>query len=280
MLAVYTGADIDRALQADAVRLAAAQRRPQDRRSIRVVAQRHRALRRRRRRRGRRRDAVPGPRRAGSRSRWSTSRCRRSSTRRRPPRAAGARSSTTSAPDNSGLPLEGRRRRRRRGVRRADAVVVKDRIIQQRLIPTPMEPRAALAQWTAATGELTLWNTTQNPHIVRFIALARDGRARGQAARHRAGSRRRLRQQDRRSIRATSSPCFCAMKLGRPVKWTETRSENYVADDPRPRPRPGSRAGGDARTARSLGLRGTVWAGHGRLPLDRRARASRPSCTA
>ena len=44
-----------------------------------------------------------------------------------------------------------------------------DRIIQQRLIPTAMEPRAALAQFTPATGELTLWNTTQNPHIVRFI---------------------------------------------------------------------------------------------------------------
>ncbi|MGE3472166.1 MAG: xanthine dehydrogenase family protein molybdopterin-binding subunit, partial [Vicinamibacterales bacterium] len=49
-------------------------------------------------------------------------------------------------------------------------VVVKDRIIQQRLIPTAMEPRSALAQWTAISGELTLWNTTQNPHIVRFIA--------------------------------------------------------------------------------------------------------------
>src|SRR5262249_62348974 len=47
-------------------------------------------------------------------------------------------------------------------------VVVKDRIIQQRLIPTAMETRSALAQYLQATGELTLWNTTQNPHIARF----------------------------------------------------------------------------------------------------------------
>ena len=48
-------------------------------------------------------------------------------------------------------------------------VVVRDRIVQQRLIPTAMETRGAVAQFTPATGELTLWNTTQNPHIVRFI---------------------------------------------------------------------------------------------------------------
>ena len=48
------------------------------------------------------------------------------------------------------------------------------------------------------TGELTLWNTTQNPHILRFImSLGGDRRAGRQAARHRARSRRRVRQQDR-----------------------------------------------------------------------------------
>src|SRR5262249_56279921 len=52
--------------------------------------------------------------------------------------------------------------------RNAD-VIVKERIVQQRLIPTAMEPRAMLAQWSAASAELTLWNTTQNPHIVRFL---------------------------------------------------------------------------------------------------------------
>jgi carbon-monoxide dehydrogenase large subunit len=48
-------------------------------------------------------------------------------------------------------------------------VVITEKIVQQRLIPNAMEPRAALAQWGGASGELTLWNTTQNPHILRFL---------------------------------------------------------------------------------------------------------------
>src|SRR5262245_6197044 len=48
-------------------------------------------------------------------------------------------------------------------------VVVKDRILNQRLIPNAMEPRAALAQYNRAGGEVTVWVTTQNPHIVRFL---------------------------------------------------------------------------------------------------------------
>ena len=48
-------------------------------------------------------------------------------------------------------------------------VIVKDTIIQQRLIPNAMEPRSAVASYLPAMGELTLWNTTQNPHIARFV---------------------------------------------------------------------------------------------------------------
>ena len=42
-------------------------------------------------------------------------------------------------------------------------VIVKDTILQQRLIPTAMEPRSAVATWTGSMGELTLWSTSQNP---------------------------------------------------------------------------------------------------------------------
>ena len=48
-------------------------------------------------------------------------------------------------------------------------VTVSDTINLQRLIANAMEPRAAIAQWVAPTGELTLWNTSQNPHIARFL---------------------------------------------------------------------------------------------------------------
>ena len=50
-------------------------------------------------------------------------------------------------------------------------VIVKDRILQQRLIPNAMEPRSAVANWTASMGELTLWSTSQNPHILSLIHI-------------------------------------------------------------------------------------------------------------
>ena len=72
---------------------------------------------------------------------------------------------------------------------------------------------------------------------------------------------------------------FCSMKLGRPVKWTETRSENYHVDDARPRSRAGRRAGGDERRPHPRpALHGV--GGHGRLSFDRGARHSRRSFTA
>ena len=49
-------------------------------------------------------------------------------------------------------------------------VVVKERIVQQRLIPNgDGTARRRSRSGARATGELTLWNTTQNPHIVRFL---------------------------------------------------------------------------------------------------------------
>ena len=54
-------------------------------------------------------------------------------------------------------------------------VVVKERIVQQRLIPNAIEPRSALAQFVGATGELTLWATLQAPHIARFLCSVVSG---------------------------------------------------------------------------------------------------------
>jgi aerobic carbon-monoxide dehydrogenase large subunit len=140
-------------------------------------------------------------------------------------------------------------------------VVIRDRIIQQRLIPTAMEPRGAVAQFTPATGELTLWNTTQNPHIARFILSAVTGvpedRLRVVAPEVGGGFGSKIPQ-----IQGDFITAFCSMKLGRPVKWIETRSENYQS----------TTHGRDhvqevelAATSdgRILGLRCTVWAGMG-----------------
>ncbi|MGH2458719.1 MAG: xanthine dehydrogenase family protein molybdopterin-binding subunit, partial [Chloroflexota bacterium] len=48
-------------------------------------------------------------------------------------------------------------------------VTVKQRLINQRLIPNAMETRNAVAQYNPATGDLTVTMTSQNPHIHRFL---------------------------------------------------------------------------------------------------------------
>ena len=143
----------------------------------------------------------------------------------------------------------------------ADAVVVKDRIIQQRLIPTAMEPRSAVAHWVAASQELTLWNTTQNPHIVRFIGAIVTGvpedKLRVVAPEVGGGFGSKIPQYPGEFI-----ACFCSMKLHRPVKWTETRSENYVATTHgRDHVQDVEMCG--TRDGKITGVRGTVYAGMG-----------------
>ena len=111
----------------------------------------------------------------------------------------------------------------------ADAeVVVKDTIIQQRLIPNAMEPRSAIASYMSSMGELTIWNTTQNPHIARFITCLVTGipehKIRVIAPEVGGGFGSKIAVYPWEMIAS-----FCAMQLGRPVKWTETRSENFIA---------------------------------------------------
>jgi aerobic carbon-monoxide dehydrogenase large subunit len=111
---------------------------------------------------------------------------------------------------------------------RSADVVVKERIVNQRLIPNAIEPRAALAQWTPATGEFTLWVTSQNPHIARFLLSLDTGtpehKIRVIAPEVGGGFGSKLPHYPEDSM-----VVFAAKKLGVPVKWTETRSENYRA---------------------------------------------------
>ena len=108
----------------------------------------------------------------------------------------------------------------------AAEVVVKERILHQRLIPNAMEPRSAVAQWTQASGELTLWSTTQNPHIARFLTSVVSGIAEHKirviAPEVGGGFGSKIPYYPDEAIAV-----FCSMKTGRPVKWTATRSEGY-----------------------------------------------------
>ena len=140
-------------------------------------------------------------------------------------------------------------------------VVVKETIVQQRLIPNAMEPRGALASYKKATGELTLWNTTQNPHIVRFLCSLVCGvpedRLRVIAPEVGGGFGSKIAVYPGDFVTV-----FCSKKLGVPVKWVESRSENYQA----------TTHGRDhiqeiemaaTEDGRITGLRATVWAGMG-----------------
>jgi aerobic carbon-monoxide dehydrogenase large subunit len=106
-------------------------------------------------------------------------------------------------------------------------VVVKERIVQQRLQPTTMEPRAALAQWNSATEELTLWVTTQNPHIHRVLLTGMLGvpehKLRIIAPEVGGGFGAKIDLYPDEAL-----ACWASIQTGRPVKWTETRSENYL----------------------------------------------------
>ncbi|MCH8106818.1 MAG: molybdopterin-dependent oxidoreductase [Chloroflexi bacterium] len=107
-------------------------------------------------------------------------------------------------------------------------VVVRETIIQQKLIPNAIEPRSAVATWLSATGELTLWSSSQNPHICRFVTFLVTGvpehkiRVIAPEVGGGFGSKTPIYADE-------MIACFCSMRLGRPVKWTETRSENYQA---------------------------------------------------
>ena len=105
-------------------------------------------------------------------------------------------------------------------------VVVRQRIVNQRVAPCPLEVRAAAALWTDE-GRLTHWASTQGPHSVRD-ALAK------------------VYDLDKAQVRVISPDVgggfgakgatypeellmgWIARKIGRPVKWVETRSESML----------------------------------------------------
>ena len=107
-------------------------------------------------------------------------------------------------------------------------VVVSRRFVQQRLIPSAMEPRAVVASPMGTSGELTLWSATQVPHILRVLLALVTGipenRLRVIAPDVGGGFGAKL-QCYREEILAVA----LANHLGRPIKWTETRSEDMVA---------------------------------------------------
>ena len=107
-------------------------------------------------------------------------------------------------------------------------VVVKRRYIQQRLIPSAMEPRAVVVEPLTEGDEYTVYSTTQIPHILRLMLALVTGlpehKIRVIAPDVGGGFGSKLNVYAEEVI-----ALVLARKLGRPVKWTESRSEGYQA---------------------------------------------------
>jgi carbon-monoxide dehydrogenase large subunit len=108
-------------------------------------------------------------------------------------------------------------------------VVVSQRLVNQRLIPTPMEPRGAAAQHDPVTGEYTVWMTSQAPHVMRLLMTAfvfgiPETKMRCISPQVGGGFGSKIFLYHEYPLVAA-----IAAKVGRPVKWMETRRENYTA---------------------------------------------------
>ncbi|MDC0769110.1 xanthine dehydrogenase family protein molybdopterin-binding subunit [Streptomyces sp. HD] len=113
-------------------------------------------------------------------------------------------------------------------VRQRAELTLKRRYHQQRLIPNAMEPRAVVVTPIAASGEYTLYSSTQIPHIVRLLMAMVTGipenKIRVIAPDVGGGFGSKLQVYGEEAIALA-----IARHLGRPVKWTESRSEGYLA---------------------------------------------------
>jgi carbon-monoxide dehydrogenase large subunit len=103
-------------------------------------------------------------------------------------------------------------------------------ITNNRLVPNAMEPRSAVAQYDAADDHLTLWTTSQNPHVARlllsaFYNIAPENKLRVIAPDVGGGFGSKI------YVYPEEVVClWAARKVDRPVKWTADRTEAFLTD--------------------------------------------------
>src|SRR5207249_2884700 len=107
-------------------------------------------------------------------------------------------------------------------------VVISQRMVNQRLAPSAMEPRGVVAHYEPGKETMTIWSSTQNPHILRTFIAALTGLGQDQvraiAPEVGGGFGAKI------NIYGEEYVCAAVSKrLGVPVKWIEDRSEAFVA---------------------------------------------------
>ncbi len=103
-------------------------------------------------------------------------------------------------------------------------------LVNNRLVPNAIEPRAAIGEYDAGSDSFTLWNTTQNPHVARLVISAFIGMAPEHKLRVIApdvgggfGSKIFIYSEEVVAL-------WASKKVGRPVKWVCDRSEAFLSD--------------------------------------------------
>src|SRR5260370_544378 len=110
------------------------------------------------------------------------------------------------------------------------ATVVKKRIVNQRLVANAMEPRACVARYDGSTDELTLWVTSQNPHVHRLLMAAfvlgiDEHKVRVIAPDVGGGFGSKIFLYNEETV------CSWATKqIKRPIRWTANRRESFQTD--------------------------------------------------
>ena len=110
------------------------------------------------------------------------------------------------------------------------AKVVKLDLVNNRLIPNAMEPRAAVGDFDKSSGEYTLYTTSQNPHVIRllmgaFVLHIPEHQLRVVAPDVGGGFGSKIFHYVEEAI-----VTWAAGKVRRPVKWTAERGESFITD--------------------------------------------------
>lgn len=107
-------------------------------------------------------------------------------------------------------------------------VVVRQRIVNQRLSPIPMETRGYVSRYDEGTGEYTIWMSAQAPHVMRLLLTAfvlgiPENKMRCIAPDVGGGFGAKI-----FVYPEMAATLYAAKKVGRPVKWIEGRRENVA----------------------------------------------------
>ena len=103
-------------------------------------------------------------------------------------------------------------------------------LVNNRLIANPMEPRCAIGHYEMATGDYTLYTTSQNPHVIRllmgaFVLQIPEHKLRVYAPDVGGGFGSKIYHYAEEALVTWGS-----RQIHRPIKWTSDRSEAFMSD--------------------------------------------------